>query len=388
MIPYTSFLYFGVLLYVTLPTFLVQGVSRRYLTQAWLLLVITVMLVLQYWIPLLWVVLAYALIQWLAAQTFLYLRKRGKSRVEFYIVIGLALLPLMVVKVDPLFHKVTLLEFLGISYLTFRVIDVVVNIQDGLIKRLPLPDYAAYLLFFPTISSGPIDRYRRFVQDWHHQRTRTEFMSDLDGGINRIFRGFLYKFILAVVIKRVWLDPAAQVSTASGVISYMYAYSLYLFFDFAGYSTFAIGISYFFGIHTPENFNRPFFSRTIREFWDRWHISLSWWFRDYVYSRFVYAVVKSKRLTDKATISYLGYFVSMGLMGLWHGLTWYYVVYGLYHGTLLVVYDLFSRFIKRRGGITPRWQRAGDLASMLITFNLVCFGLLIFSGRLDSKFMP
>jgi membrane protein involved in D-alanine export len=288
----------------------------------------------------------------------------------------------------PLFGPDNLVGFIGLSYLTFRTLDVVFNIQDGLISQLPPVDYLAYLLFFPTISSGPIDRYRRFLQDWQYSRTRAEFMADVDASIHRIFRGFLYKFILAVLIKQYWLDPAARTAGRASIVSYMYAYSFYLFFDFAGYSAFAIGISYLLGIRSPENFDRPFFARDIREFWDRWHISLSWWFRDHVYARFVYAALKGKWLKNKATISYLGYFVSMGLMGLWHGLTWYYVLYGLYHATLLVGYDLFGRWNKLRGGVGKRWGRWSNLASWFVTFNLVCVGLLLFSGRLDSRFAP
>ena len=106
--------------------------------------------------------------------------------------------------------------------------------------------------------------------------------------------GFLYKFILAALIKQYWLDVAVTGNDFFSILSYMYAYSLYLFFDFAGYSAFAIGFSYLFGIHTPENFNRPFLAHNIRDFWDRWHISLSEWFRDHVYSRFVFAAIKGQ----------------------------------------------------------------------------------------------
>ncbi len=104
--------------------------------------------------------------------------------------------------------------------------------------------------------------------------------------------------------------------------SYMYAYTFYLFFDFAGYSAFAVGFSYLFGIHTPENFNRPFLSRDIRDFWNRWHMSLSFWFRDHIYNRFVFTALKNKWFKDRYTASYVGYVITMALMGLvaWHSL--------------------------------------------------------------------
>jgi len=176
------------------------------------------------------------------------------------------------------------------------------------------------------------------------------------------------------------MDPSLQGSTLIDIASYMYAYSFYLFFDFAGYSAFAVGFSYLLGIHTPENFRLPFLARNIRDFWDRWHISLSWWFRDHVYMRFVMAATKGRWFSNKYIASYLGFFVSMGLMGLWHATAWHYIGYGFYHAALLAGHDSFSRWNKRhhRFGEGRLWQ----MGSVFVTFNVVCFGLLIFSGRL------
>jgi membrane protein involved in D-alanine export len=114
-------------------------------------------------------------------------------------------------------------------------------VNDHLVSSLPPAQYLAYLLFFPAISSGPIDRYRRFLRDYGHARTRGEFLDDLDGAVNRIFTGFLYKFILARLVETYWMSRVAKCSGLGQTVSYMYAYSLYLFFDFAGYSAFAIG---------------------------------------------------------------------------------------------------------------------------------------------------
>ena len=166
----------------------------------------------------------------------------------------------------------------------------------------------------------------------------------------------------------------------------MYGYSLYLFFDFAGYSAFAVGVSYLLGIHTPENFNRPFLAGNIKDFWNRWHISLSTWFRDHVYMRFMLAATKGRWFTGKYTASYLGFFLTFGLMGLWHGIEPYYLLYGLYHGTLLVGHDLFTRWNKPRRvwGNGPLWRAAGTL----VTFHLVCLGFLLFSGRIGPTWKP
>ena len=391
MIPYTSFLYFGISLYVVLPSLLIGWVKK--LSRLWIFIATLGMLIVQYAVPQkilpnvtisdIWLVAVYVVFEWLTAMIFLLIRQRGAHRLIFYAALLLGLLPLLGAKFIPLFNVPYGFVFLGLSYVTFRSLDVIIGIQDGLIHSLPPIQYLCFLLFFPTISSGPVDRYNRFAQDWKKTRSGAEFMQDLDGAVHHVFTGFLYKFILAVLIKQFWLDPVAQGTQFLNIVSYMYAYSLYLFFDFAGYSAFAVGFSYLFGIHTPENFNRPFLSRNIRDFWNRWHISLSWWFRDHIYSRFVMAALKGHWFKNKYVASYLGFLITFGLMGLWHGTAWYYLVYGLYHGVLLSVSDMLSRWNKR----VKIWGEGFWLqaASIFITVNLVCFGLLIFSGRLAVK---
>ncbi|MDB6155068.1 MAG: Membrane bound O-acyl transferase family protein, partial [Chthoniobacteraceae bacterium] len=310
------------------------------------------------------------------AATFL----RFKSRPFFYAAIPLAILPLATAKFLPVFSPENSFGYAGISYVTFRALDVVFSIHDGVIKKLSLWQYFAFLFFFPTISSGPVDRYRRFGQDWARKRNRTEFLIDLDGAVQRIFRGFLYKFIISVLIEKYWVKPLSLGGNPLHVIGYMYSYSLYLFFDFAGYSAFAVGISYLFGVRTPENFNLPFLARNIREFWNRWHITLSFWFRDHVYMRFLLAAAKGKWFKGKHTASYLGLFLTFGLMGIWHGTQRHFIIYGFYHAALLGGYDWFARWNKQSKFWPdgPFWR----VGNILLTFHAVCFGLLIFSGRL------
>ena len=386
--PYANLFYFGVLLYVVVPTTIIRLIGRYWRT--WLVIAVALMLVVQYWsvqklwhqvsINTLWLVLGYAIFEWTIAFGFLLLRRKIKNRGIYYSALVLGLAPLLLVKFLPLFVNVDQIGFLGISYLTFRALDVIFCLQDQLITSLPVWQYFAFLLFFPTISSGPIDRYRRFAADWKHERTRAEFLEDLEGAVRRIFTGLLYSFILAVLIKRYWLDPAAAGSRLPNIISYMYAYSFYLFFNFAGYSNFATGVSYLLGVHTPDNFKRPFIARNIRDFWDRWHISLSYWFRDHVYSRFVFSATKGHWFKSKYLASYLGFILTMGLMGLWHGTAIYYIVYGLYHGSLLISFDRLTRWNKQH----HLWSqgRLWSAFSIFLTFNLVCFGFLIFSGHL------
>jgi membrane protein involved in D-alanine export len=329
-------------------------------------------------------------------------RRRGKSRIAFYAALALALLPLIILKVLPLLSGLSgapavgapgagapttlvsldVFGFLGLSYITFRVIDTIILLEDGVVKVVDPFDFVSYVAFWPTISAGPIDRYRRFRDDLKRlPRDRWAYLADVESGINRIAQGFLYKFILAVLVFRYALDPASKSPGLLGMVEYTYAYSFYLFFDFAGYSAFAIGVGRFCGIHVPENFNRPWLSRDFKDMWNRWHISLSWWLRDHVYMRFLLKAGKSKWFGgDRYAASYFGQLLTMSLMGAWHGLTPHYLVYGIYQAAMLVLSDLIGRWNHGGRVIPDTWL--SRTASVFVTLNLFCFGLLIFSGHL------
>ena len=394
MTPYATFLYFGILLYLLVP-FILDGIARPVRAasgRAWIVVMTLVMTIFHFWdnheavlkhTPReLWMVLAYVFIQWLNATCFLRSTIKKKNGFVFFIALTITIVPFFIAKFTVLPARSPdhpLFGFLGISYITFRTIDVLIGIRDGVIKKIDAKQYCCYLLFFPTMSSGPIDRYRRFEKDWNKTRNRSEFLVNLDRGIQLIAQGFLYKFIIAALIDYHWIKVLEQHHGFKGTVLYMYAYTFYLFFDFAGYSAFAIGFAKIIGFDVIPNFRAPFFAQNIRDFWDRWHISLSWWFRDHVYMRFVMLATKKKWFQSKYTGSYLGYFLTMQLMGVWHGITPHYLVYGAYHGLLLIGYDVFSRWNKQKNYLS---SRMGEIISMVITFHVVCFGLLIFSGRL------
>jgi membrane protein involved in D-alanine export len=392
VIPYSNFTFFGLLLYAVVPT-LILGLFGR-AGWRWALFVTAVMLVLQYQgllnirsdfaVREIWIVIGFAFWQWASVRAFAAVSGRGNWL--FYSAIGASLLPLAVTKFFPVLSPGSQFGFLGISYITFRALDVVFCLRDKVIAPPGTLDFLMFLFFFPTISAGPIDRYRRFASDWRKARTHAEFLADVDGAVQRVFRGFLYKFIIAALIRQYWLEPAASSASLGALLSYMYAYSFYLFFDFAGYSAFAIALSYLFGVHTPENFDRPFLARNIRDFWNRWHITLSFWFRDHVYMRFLFAAMRGKWFASKHAAAILGYFLAFGLMGLWHGIEPHYIVYGLYQATLLSTFHVFSSWNTQR-----RFWRDGALSHALaifITFNFVCFGFLIFSGRIGAAPLP
>lgn len=306
-----------------------------------------------------------------------YRLQKNKANV-FYVLIILSILPLFIVKLA----ISSLIGFLGVSYITFKVVQILIEIRDGLIKELSIAKFLQFLLFFPTLSSGPIDRYRRFNKDLQNPSyEKGEYTDLLYFGINRIFLGFLYKFIIAYLIHfYILYNPYLKPTNLEFMILYMYAYSMYLFFDFAGYSHFVIGVSAFFGVKIPENFNLPFKSKNMKDFWNRWHMSLSFWFRDYVYMRLVFLISKKKWIKNRYVTSAVGYLILFLLMGLWHGFELHYVVYGLYQALLMIGYEWFERNNKKHKWL-PK-NKFLDYVSIVITFNFICFGFLIFSGVL------
>jgi membrane protein involved in D-alanine export len=314
-----------------------------------------------------------------------YRNRKNKTSIFCWAMVA-SILPLALVKIFPLLGINHLIGFLGISYLTFKAVQMIIEIRDGLIKKdIPLTDFLYFLLFFPSISSGPIDRWRRFEKDHLTTPTKEQYKEFLYLGINKIFIGFLYKFIIAYLLHHYLIsylptNPYVYVPPVLANIMYMYSYTLYLFFDFAGYSAFAIGISYFMGIKTPENFNAPFISRNIKDFWNRWHMTLSFWFRDYVYMRFVFWMTKKKWIKNRYTVSNIGYTLLFLIMGFWHGIALQYIIYGLYMAALMVGFDFFDRWNKKHK-FWPK-NKFTHVISVIITFHFVCFGLYIFSGQL------
>ena len=294
------------------------------------------------------------------------------------ILVFLSVVPLIINKVFALTHW-HLLAFIGISYMSFKTIQIMIEISDGLIKeRISIIDYIQFLLFFPTVSSGPIDRSRRFMVDIKERMPRDEYLELAGVGVYRVVLGLLYKVVLSTYSYH-YLVTLPNFVSLEYSIKYMYLYTLYLFCDFAGYSLMAVGSSNILGVQTPMNFNKPFLSIDIKDFWNRWHITLSTWLRDFVFSRVFMEATKKKRFKKRLNTAMYAYMVNMLLMGFWHGLTISYIVYGAYHGILMAGFEYYqkkSKFYKKNKN--KAWYK---VCSWFITINLVIFGLYIFSGE-------
>lgn len=296
------------------------------------------------------------------------------------LMIFLAGLPLVLVKVLAVF-KISGLGFLGISYMTFKLIQIIIEIYDGLIEKPMGPlDYVHFLLFFPALSSGPIDRSRRFLEDWKKQRTKDEYLELAGTGLFRLVLGLFYKLVISGMVFQQM--TSIRYKDFSFFVIYMYLYTAYLFFDFAGYSLMAVGATNILGIETPMNFNVPFISVDIKDFWNRWHITLSTWLRDFVFSRIVMRFMRKKIFKKRLTTAMVAYMINMTFMGFWHGITLNYIAYGFYHGILMAAFEWYqkkSKFYKKNKNKT--WYK---VISWIITMHLVMFGFLIFSGKMSE----
>ena len=290
----------------------------------------------------------------------------------------LSILPLVVNKVFAI-TQLHLLAFIGISYMSFKTIQIMLEISDGLIKeKISVKDYLQFLLFFPTVSSGPIDRSRRFLKEINEVMPRKDYLELAGDGIYRIVLGLLYKVVLSTYVYQI-LFALSNTGTVIYSIKYMYLYTLYLFFDFAGYSLMAVGSSNVLGIQTPMNFNKPFLSIDIKDFWTRWHITLSTWLRDFVFSRVLMQVIRKKWFKNRLHNAAYAYMVNMLVMGFWHGISVSYIAYGFYHGILMSGFEIYqkkSTFYKKHKNKT--WYK---LISWFVTMNLVMIGFFIFSGE-------
>ena len=397
--PYGDPQYFVYIILAVLPIFVGLFFKKRFpVYEALVSLAFIIFMLIGPKLTQIYALLFYVLWQMLWVWTYKIYRKTGDSKWIFYLHIALSILPLFFVKVTPaIYGHQSLLGFLGISYLTFRSVGMIIELRDGVLKEFNLWEFLRFMLFMPTFSSGPIDRFKRFNKDYETIPERDELLDMLETSVQYIMLGFLYKFILAHIFGSMILPPLKQYALQMGgifnlpTLGVMYVFGLDLFFDFAGYSMFALAVSNLMGIKSPINFNKPFVSRDLKEFWNRWHMSLSFWFRDFVFMRLVTVLIRNKVFKNRNTTSSVAYIINMLVMGFWHGVTWYYIAYGLFHGLGLVVNDAWLRKKKtvnkeRKKKNLPllldnKWTQA---VGIFITFNVVMFSFLIFSGFLND----
>jgi len=262
---------------------------------------------------------------------------------------------------------------IGISFFTFHAISYVVDVYRGDATAQKSPAHAAlYLLLFPQLIAGPIIRYRDIADQLAERRVEID---DLASGIRRFVIGLAKKVLVANVVAgpadRVFAMPAAQLSARHAWLG-LACYTLQIYFDFSGYSDMAIGLGRMFGFRFPENFRWPYIAATVQEFWRRWHISLSTWFRDYLY-----VPLGGNRTSPRRV--YANLVIVFFLCGLWHGASWNFVIWGLWHGTFLAIERRFGRRTGRTGGTdTAGPPIALRVAAHAYTLTVVMVGWVFF----------
>lgn len=224
---------------------------------------------------------------------------------------------------------------IGISFITFHAMSYLIDIRRGTSKdqRNPL-DVLLYMSLFPQLIAGPIIRYHQISEQI---KTRITTTAHIYLGLKRFTFGLAKKVLVAnqlgIVADRIFSISGPDITTPLAWLG-ITAYSLQLYFDFSGYSCMALGLAMMFGFRFPENFNYPYISRSIQEFWRRWHISLSSWFRDYVY-------IPLGGNRGSIWRTYFNLVLVFFLCGLWHGASWNFVIWGLFHGCFLVLERAF-----------------------------------------------
>lgn len=248
----------------------------------------------------------------------------------------------------------------AISFITFTLISYCIDVYRGDCRTGRFLEFAAYIFFFPKIMMGPIMNFG----DFYRKNKRNLTFRDGAEGLERFVTGLAKKVVLADTFAMIFTQMS-QVEHPSAMTAWLcaLAFTFQIYFDFSGYSDMAAGTAILFGFRIPENFNYPYTAAGIKDFWSRWHISLSMWFR-----RYVYIPLGGSRCSSRRTL--FNTFAVWALTGLWHGASWNFVLWGMYYFVLLTA----ERYIRKRKEIMlPKWMK------QTVTFILVIFGWVLFS---------
>jgi alginate O-acetyltransferase complex protein AlgI len=269
---------------------------------------------------------------------------------------------------------------LGMSFWTFQGLSYLFDMYFEEELDPSLLEFCLYMAFWPTVASGPICRLPNMLPQFRQLAPLN--WNDLSVGSRRVIQGVMMKFVLAQILTSGW-RPGEGIAAGfdqmqggwGGVDVWLLGigFGFLLFFDFAGYSHMVIGIARIFGIRLPENFDRPFVSITPAVFWTRWHMSLSFWIRDYVF----YPLAAAWR--HYSWWPYVVLIISMTLFGLWHGAKWTFIVYGVYHGLVLVMHRLGQQMKRYFSVRLPHYL--GDFLSWGTTFALISVGFIFFRAN-------
>lgn len=247
---------------------------------------------------------------------------------------------------------------IGISFFTFHELSYMIDVYRGIKPPMKkITDYALYILLFPQLIAGPIIRFNE-ISDQIQQRNQSNWINNCYDGLFRFTIGLAKKVFIANVLGK-------QVDDIFNLLDYqmdfllawtgILAYTFQIYFDFSGYSDMAIGLAKMMGFKFPENFNMPYIAKNITDFWNRWHMSLSRWMRDYLYIPLGGNKVHSYK-------KYINLWIVFLISGLWHGAEWNFIIWGAYHGFFLTLDKLIPK---------PSINRFYQIGSVCITFFIV-----------------
>ena len=271
----------------------------------------------------------------------------------------------------------TIILPVGISFYTFQALSYTIDVYQ---KKIPathdIVEFFAYISFFPQLVAGPIERATNLLPQFQ-QRRIFDYTKALDG-FRQMLWGFFKKIVIAdnfaSVVNGYWDGFQELPGQTLFLIGVLFTFQIYC--DFSGYSDIAIGCSKMFGFNLMRNFNYPYFSRSIPEFWRRWHISLTTWFRDYIYFP-----LGGSRCNKWKIIRNV--FIVWGISGLWHGANWTFICWGLYHAILLAIYNVFGINTKYKNVVAferhlPNFK---EFMQIVMTFFLAVIGWIIFRAE-------
>ena len=267
----------------------------------------------------------------------------------------------------------------GISFFTFQGLSYVIDVyRNEQLKSTKFSDVLLYISLFPQLVAGPIVRYEDVA---HEVRSRSHTWENLARGLRRFIIGLSKKLLIAdvcgSVVAQVYGADASILDSRAAWLGAV-CYLMQIYFDFSGYSDMAIGLGLCFGFHFRENFNYPYISSSIKEFWRRWHISLSTWFREYLYI----PLGGNRKGTAK---TYRNKLIVFFFTGLWHGANWTFIVWGLWHGFFIVAEDLVAKLTGKDRHSRNSKRRAVGIAKHLYTLLVVLIGFVIFRADTMSQ---
>ncbi|MCX6058001.1 MAG: hypothetical protein NTW69_07620 [Chloroflexi bacterium] len=276
---------------------------------------------------------------------------------------------------------VSAFAWLGFSYISFRLLHTIIDRKAGRLPPVTLGEYVNYVIFFPTFTAGPIDRLERFARNLNEP-----VLMDQEGWVDagtRLFRGLFKKFILADALAWIALNQAfvPDVRSVSWMWFFLYAYSLRIYFDFSGYTDIAIGLGKLLGMQLPENFDSPYLKPNLTQFWNSWHMTLTQWFRSYFFNPLTRAMRSSKIPLLLPVMILITQVATMILIGLWHGVTLGFFLWGTWHGVGLFIQNRWSEWMRTHmpaWGMKPLGAHVLKYSGIFLTFNFVTLGWLFF----------